>query len=578
MVLPASATVPGCSIILSALVSLADASAFLGPVQPQGTITALSAESEHALLVELEAALGSAHRHATERRLSRLEQRLRPMFASIRKNKNGKLGAAAAGYILHRVFVQRHGWFIRSLEPVGNSMAAWNTSSPTVVLEERVSEHVQKLFQDRLGENGLGVKELAILAATLEHLVHGEALDRLRVAYTAASFSEGDVLSEEEAIHVLEMYMSIYILGFMHTDLKTMSATIAQSLHANIFEVYPTWPETQQFLREVYRSVAPKRDYLYFNEVENVIAEIGERYGRFQDIECRQLKDMLVASEDPSIGGAGRVRISDFYKKALNEGKWQFTESVDYLRNLGALDESDAENPRVIIPNYISGPSNCVASSAYYSVCCLDECEGILAQLEQSISAPEASPSTIVSRVSMTPSASMPSNRTLSSWLQHRLDEVAKHHGGLVPLHGRLFTQWLHYAYPRECPFPHVSGTINPKHLEDVIEALNGTDEEVPAASEADMQRVVAAAPPLKHRIPGSEAGAHEESGMWSMEEELVVWHPPNEPQQWGHLSALGRFRGVTLVGVVLSLSVALVRSLEPALRNEGALREKHYV
>merc|ERR1740138_641757 len=564
MVRPAAAVAPGLAILVSSLVLPADASAFLGPQQPQGNIVALSAQSEHALLAELETALGSAHRHATERRLSRLEQRLRPMFASIRKNKNGKLGAAAAGYILHRLFVQRHGWFIRSLEPAGGSMAAWNTSSPAVVLEERVSEHVQKLFQDRLGEDGLGVKELAILAATLEHLVHGEALDRLKVAYTAANFSESDVLSEEEANHVLDMYMSIYILGFLHTDLKTMSASIAQSLYSNIFEVYPTWPETQQFLREVYQSVAPKRDYLYFNEVENVIAEIGERYGRFQDIECRQLKDMLVASEDPSIGGAGRVRISDFYKKALHEGKWQFTENIDYLRDLGALDESDAENPRVIIPNYISGPSNCVAGSAYYSVCCLDECEGILAQLEQSISAPEASPSTIVSRVSMTPSATMPSNRTISTWLLHRLYEVAKHHGGLVPLHGRLFTQWLHYAYPRECPFPHVSGTVNPKHLEDVIEALNGTDEEVPAASEADMQRVVDAAPPLKHRIPGSEASAHEESGMWSMEEELVVWHAPHEPQQWGHLSALGQFRGVTLVGAALSLSIALVRSITP--------------
>jgi len=574
----ASASLLGLSILLAALAPLSDASAFLGRLQPQGATGPLTAESEHLLLVELEAALGSAHRHATERRLSRLEQRLRPMFGAIRKNKNGKLDAAGAGYVLHRLFVQRHGWFIRSLEPAGGSMAKWNSSSPIVVLEERVPEHVQRLFQDRLGENGLGVKELAILAATLEHLVHGEALDRLKVAYLAQGVSQDDVLSEEEAAQILEMYMSIYILGFMHTNLTTMTGPIAQELHANINEVYPTWPETQQFLREVYRSVAPKRDYLYFNEVENVIAEIGERYGRFQDIECRQLKDLLVASEDPSIGGAGRVRISDFYKKALDEGKWQFTESVDYLRNLGALDESDASNPRVIIPNYISGPSNCVASSAYYSVCCLDECEGILGQLEQGIAAPEASVSTILSRVSMTPSASMPSNRTLSGWLQHRLDEVAKHHGGLVPLHGRLFQQWLHYAYPRECPFPHVSGTINPQHLEDVLELMNGTNEEVAAASETQMRAVVEAAPPLKNRIPGSEAGALEESGMWSMEEELVVWHQANDPQLWGGLLAQGRFRGVALIGAALSLSVALVRSLEPALRSQVGMQEKHYV
>merc|ERR1719174_622438 len=206
------------------------------------------------------------------------------------------------------------------------------------------------------------------------------------------------------------MYMSLYILGFAQGNTSTGAA---QELHANIHELYPTWPETQQFLREVYQSVAPKRDYLYFNEIENVIAEIGERYGRFQDIECRQLKDLLVASEDASIGGAGRVRISDFYKKALNEGKWQFSESVDYLRQLGALDESDASNPRVIIPNYISGPSNCVASSAYYSVCCIDECESILGRIEELVSAPDATPSTITSLVAMIPSATMPGNRTL---------------------------------------------------------------------------------------------------------------------------------------------------------------------
>merc|ERR1719213_533290 len=255
----------------------------------------------------------------------------------------------------------------------------------------------------------------------------------------------------------------------MYSNMATMTAETARELHANINELYPTWPEIQQFLREVHRSVAPKRDYLYFNEVENVIAEIGERYGRFQDIECRQFKDWLVAIEDPSIGGAGRVRLSDFYGQALNNGKWQFSESIDYLRQLRALDESDAKNPRVIIPNYVSSPSNCVASSAYYSVCCMDECESILGRLEQLVSAPEASPATILALIPSISSATMPSNRTLPPWLHHRLEEVAKHHGGLVPLHGRLFAQWLHYAYPRECNFPHIAGTISPQRPEDML-------------------------------------------------------------------------------------------------------------
>merc|ERR1719183_1405094 len=416
-----------------------------------------------------------------------------PMFGAVTKNENGKLGSAAAGYVLHRVFVQRHGWFIRALEPAGNALAAWNSSSPTSILEERVPEHVQNLFEKRLGARGLGLKELAILAGTLEHLVHVEGLERLKIAYLAKGLSQEDVLSEDEAVSVLDMYMSIYILGFVHADLKTMAASTAQKLHSSILELYPTWPETQQFLREVYKSVAPKRDYLYFNEIENVIAEIGERYGRFQDIECRQFKDWLMEIEDPGVGGAGRVRISDFYGKALNDGKWQFSESIDYLRQLGALDDSDPTNLRVIIPNYISGPSNCVASSSYYSVCCMDECEGILGRLEQLISAPEASPATILDLVPMIPSATMPSNRTLSHWLHHRLDEVAKHHGGLVPLHGRLFAQWLHYAYPRECNFPHAAGTIAPQRPEDITEARDVAEDEL-SANEAEMKRIVAAA------------------------------------------------------------------------------------
>jgi hypothetical protein len=333
----------------------------------------------------------------------------------------------------------------------------------------------------------------------------------------------------------------------------------------------------------VHRSIAPKRDYLYFSELENVIAEIGERYGRFQDIECRQFKDWLVAIEDPSVGGAGRVRISDFYYQALNNDKWQFTESVDYLRQLGALDESDPSNVRVIIPNYISGPSNCVASSAYYSVCCLDECEGILGRLEELVAAPEAPASTILRLIPMISSATMPSNRTLSTWLHHRLDEIATHHHGLVPLHGRLFTQWLHYAYPRECNFPHAAGTIDPQRPEDLMASGQFTENDI-AANETVLKQFVEQAVPVKHRVPGSETLASEESAMWSMDEELVVWRDANEPvgDWWFSTHPMKSVSGrmIGMLAAIMSLSIALVRSLEPALGggSQKVSSEKYYV
>ena len=40
--------------------------------------------------------------------------------------------------------------------------------------------------------------------------------------------------------------------------------------------------------------------------------------------------------------------------------------------------------------------------------------------------------------------------------LAARLEEFARYHSGRAPLHGCLFAQWMHHAYPRECPGPHV--------------------------------------------------------------------------------------------------------------------------
>merc|ERR1719482_217543 len=182
---------------LGALTTVANGNVFLGRTDKNAT-GVLSTSSEHALLAELEVVLGSGHRHATEKRLKRIEQMISPMFGAVTKNEHGKVNSAAAGYVLHRMFVQRHGWFIRALEPTGNAIAAWSSSNPTSILEERVPESVQGLFEKRLGTHGLGVKELAILAATLEHLVHEEAIERLNVAYRATNFTNEDVLSEEE--------------------------------------------------------------------------------------------------------------------------------------------------------------------------------------------------------------------------------------------------------------------------------------------------------------------------------------------------------------------------------------------
>merc|ERR1719183_1365246 len=105
-----------------------------------------------------------------------------------------------------------------------------------------------------------------------------------------------------------------------------------QALRANASTLYPGFPETQQFLREVQQSVRPNRDYFYYSDVVGLVEEVGDRYGRWQDHECKTLKDTLVDLEDLGRGGAGRVRLADFYNARLNKGQWQLSEPVDYLR------------------------------------------------------------------------------------------------------------------------------------------------------------------------------------------------------------------------------------------------------
>lgn len=218
------------------------------------------------------------------------------------------------------------------------------------------------------------------------------------------------------------------------------------------------------------------------------------------------MKKSLMEMEDH---GTGRVLLSDFYNAGLN-GKWQFQESYAYLQKLGALDESSPGSPRVIIPNWVNGPSNCIGSSDYHDVCCISECESLLAAVETSLAAPAATPEAVAAAVAALPSSTVSVGRDLGAVLRNRLQVIASSHDGLVPIYGRLFAQWMHHAYPRECPYPHLSGTTKPVNIFEWEEDTNTE----PIASEKEMR---------KHakRKQRREAPVH--STPWINEEELFA-------------------------------------------------------
>merc|ERR1719387_360263 len=108
----------------------------------------------------------------------------------------------------------------------------------------------------------------------------------------------------------------------------------------------------------------------------------------------------------------------------------------------------------------------------------------------------------------------------ISESLRSRLEEVAGVNEGKVPLHGRLLAQWLHYVFPRDCPFPHLAGTVNPQtpmKFEEVLgeESTNASDEEVAQFMQSDAARL----------SPSPDAGA----AMWNLKEHILESSTPSD-------------------------------------------------
>eukprot|EP00405_Crypthecodinium_cohnii_P017735 CAMPEP_0206451708 /NCGR_PEP_ID=MMETSP0324_2-20121206/19511_1 /ASSEMBLY_ACC=CAM_ASM_000836 /TAXON_ID=2866 /ORGANISM="Crypthecodinium cohnii, Strain Seligo" /LENGTH=547 /DNA_ID=CAMNT_0053921659 /DNA_START=260 /DNA_END=1903 /DNA_ORIENTATION=+ len=436
---------------------------------------------EQVLLSEL-STLGRAGK------LEQMEDALRPLFVALPKNEHGLLEPSAVRYALHRFFVSTRGWYVKGLLP-GSTPSAGEQTSPALVMQDRVPEYIQSLFESHLSGQGLGLHELAAFAATLQDLVHAEAMGVLSGIYERVGISFGQNVTSDHLQEIVRMYLACYLFGPNLWEI--VMASNETPWQDEVQALYPSWPEVALWAQDVQNSVTHEMHQvqspfqaLELPDPEDVVVAIGNQFGAFQDQECQSLKDSLVEIEYQK---TGRVLLSDFYRGGLNSD-WQFSESVQYLRMLGALDDSDPARLSVIIPNYLSSQSNCLASSSFYSVCCLSQCESLLSQLERAVGGPSASPSYLAALVASMPSETMDAPRNLSSTLLQRLEEIADQNHGQVPIHGRLFAQFLHHAYPRECPFPHEIGTTQSLTPEEWL-AANG--EESLASPEEMMHFVV---------------------------------------------------------------------------------------
>jgi len=306
-----------------------------------------------------------------------------------------------------------------------------------------------------------------------------------------------------------------------------------------------------------------------FGDVARIVQRISELLGpRLEATQCSEMKAHLLQNEEFS--GTGRVRLRDFYRSALHGGAWQFQESIDYLRQMGVLDESDTSQPRIIIANYLYMHADCIETSQYYANCCVNPCEGLLGELERRVQAPYATPEKIVSLVWEMRAPSGLANQTLVPALVRKLEDIASHHDGVVPLHGRLFSQWMHFVYPHECPYPHLHGTTKLMsneewHRETGMETW-WTDSEMRSFVESSRDAPESAG----CNVQDPEQGSCPLASMWVHEEELVDtvhWHTTRAAHEEQNRLASRRtslgIRACLLLAVLISGAASMMNLIK---------------
>jgi hypothetical protein len=132
--------------------------------------------------------------------------------------------------------------------------------------------------------------------------------------------------------------------------------------------------------------------------------------------------------------------------------------------------------------------------------------------------------------------------------LLNRLSEIAVAHSGKVPLHGRLFAQWMHHAYPQECPYPHLAGTTNPLTPDEWLEAT-GEDERVSDEERYAFIAELASAPPASLQV----------DLPWDPEEELLCSATLMQPATGSPM--ISSLRNASFFALMVAVAYGLLQS-----------------
>merc|ERR1740139_436823 len=416
-----------------------------------------------------------------------------------------------------------------------------------------------------MGPSGFDLRDAAYMVATIQQLVWDSEGTLLEKAYNHHRIAPDQSLAIEEMGPTLEAYLVHWFVG---DDAESIS--ILLSNRSLLVQSIPHWEKLVSMATGHAKAMEYKRQNLpllaladtsarrghnalsslfSFEDMHRIVGGITTSFASYWESECQSMKNALV---DMDTHHTGRVPLSKFYSKTL-DSEWRFGESESYLRELGALDETGWRGKQVIIANYIQGASNCIVSATHYLVCCVNECEALQGELEVAIGGPVSNPQQILEIVKGMSSA------PIEGSLSEQLEKIATTHNGVVPLHGRLFAQWLHYVFPRECPFPHKVGTTSARtpneYGDDFIVSAEIMGQHAAARSSTALQ---------EQMVEQDEA---QWMSQWSEEEELIVDYSLHLTAPWD------RSRRMLLVGLVfVALALAGFGGMSVVGKSAGTL------
>merc|ERR1719163_1578305 len=223
--------------------------------------------------------------------LDAIERVLAPMYATLPKNGNGKLGHATVCYALHRYFVQQHGWFINGMSPDGRG---WNGSSTTAPMQERAPAHVQDLLERHLGHRGLSLRELAALASVLHSQVTQEYLGRSDRAYRMTGATIEGRATEQQFTKAITLWMTMLIIG---PDMHRVNNKQILGAESRMRRYFPHWDNLLLWVQDIRHSVAytqrARRNPFVgasLDAIHQVASEVPRRFGRWHDTLCVDMK------------------------------------------------------------------------------------------------------------------------------------------------------------------------------------------------------------------------------------------------------------------------------------------------